>query len=198
MKLEIIGRLHEVQEPVTFGSGFTKQVIVIETDSKYDNYIAVELVKEQVGKMDGIAVGTRVRLDAYVGGREWNGKYFVSVKFAALTGVQRDLQQEPAAEQPSEPQEGPEYLPRVEMSQRAGLSLRTLDYYKEQGLLTFWYVKGKNRILFDVAKTLDQINNMAAPAQVHTAAAEPAPQKAVASTAKQTHMEVDHGDELPF
>jgi hypothetical protein len=83
--------------------------------------------------MDGIAVGTRVRLDAYVGGREWNGKYFVSVKFAALTGVQRDLQQEPAA-----------------------------------------------------------------PAQVHTAAAAPAPQKAVASTAKQTHMEVDHGDELPF
>ena len=133
MKVEITGRLHEVQEPVTFGSGFTKQIIVVETESKYDNYIAVELVKDQVGKMDGIEVGTRVRLDAYVGGREWNGRYFVSVKFAALTGVQRDLDQEQAA-----------------------------------------------------------------PAQVHTAAAAPAPQKAVAPKAKQTHMEVDNGDDLPF
>jgi hypothetical protein len=133
MKVEIIGRLHEVQEPVTSASGFTKQIIVIETDSRYDKYVPVELVKDNVGKMDGIEVGTRVRLDAYIGGFEWNGRYFPSIKFAALTGVQRDLNQEQAA-----------------------------------------------------------------PAQVHTAAAAPAPKKAVAPKAKQTHMEVDNGDDLPF
>ena len=133
MKVEIIGRLHEVQEPVTSASGFTKQIIVIETDSRYDKYVPVELVKDNVGKMDGIEVGTRVRLDAYIGGFEWNGRYFPSIKFAALTGVQRDLNQEQAA-----------------------------------------------------------------PAQVHTAAAAPAPQKAVAPKPKQTHMEVDNGDDLPF
>ena len=133
MKVEIIGRLHEVQEPVTSASGFTKQIIVIETDSRYDKYVPVELVKDNVGKMDGIEVGTRVRLDGYIGGFEWNGRYFPSIKFAALTGVQRDLNQEQAA-----------------------------------------------------------------PAQVHTAAAAPAPQKAVAPKAKQTHMEVDNGDDLPF
>ena len=133
MKVEIIGRLHEVQEPVTSASGFTKQIIVIETDSRYDKYVPVELVKDNVGKMDGIEVGTRVRLDAYIGGFEWNGRYFPSIKFAALTGVQRDLNQEQAAT-----------------------------------------------------------------AQVHTAAAAPAPQKAVAPKAKQTHMEVDNGDDLPF
>jgi hypothetical protein len=133
MKVEIIGRLHEVQEPVTSASGFTKQIIVIETDSRYDKYVPVELVKDNVGKMDGIEVGTRVRLDAYIGGFEWNGRYFPSIKFAALTGVQRDLNQDQAA-----------------------------------------------------------------PAQVHTAAAAPAPQKAVAPKAKQTHMEVDRGDDLPF
>ena len=133
MKVEIIGRLHEVQEPVTSASGFTKQIIVIETDSRYDKYVPVELVKDNVGKMDGIEVGTRVRLDAYIGGFEWNGRYFPSIKFAALTGVQRDLNQEQAAT-----------------------------------------------------------------AQVHTAAAAPAPQKAVAPKPKQTHMEVDNGDDLPF
>ena len=133
MKVEIIGRLHEVQEPVTSASGFTKQIIVIETESRYDKYVPVELVKDNVGKMDGIEAGTRVRLDAYIGGYEWNGRYFPSIKFAALTGVQRDLNQEQAA-----------------------------------------------------------------PAQVHTAAAAPAPQKAVAPKPKQTHMEVDNGDDLPF
>ncbi len=131
MKVEIVGTLKEVQEVITFDSGFQKQTVIIETDSKYDKLIPLQLIKDNVGAMEGIAPGTRIKVAAYLGGREWNGKYFLDLKFAELLGVDRNLNQEAA--------------PRVE-----------------------------------------------------TAAAAPAPQKAVAPKPRQTHMEVDKGEDLPF
>jgi single-strand DNA-binding protein len=96
MKVEIIGTLKEVQEIMTFDSGFQKRTVVIETEDKYDNVIPVQLLKDNVTALDGVEVGTRVKLAVYLGGREWNGKYFVDLKYAELLGVQRDLNKEPA------------------------------------------------------------------------------------------------------
>jgi len=100
MKVEIIGTLKEVQEIVTFDSGFQKQTVIIETEDKYDNLIPLQLVKDKVGTLDTLQPGTRIKLAAYLGGREWNGKYFIDLKFAELLGVQRDLNQEPPAPAP--------------------------------------------------------------------------------------------------
>lgn len=96
MKVEIIGTIAEVQEIVTFDSGFQKQTVIIETEDKYDNLIPLQLLKDKVGTFEAIPLGTRVKLAAYLGGREWNGKYFIDLKFAELLGVQRDLNKEPA------------------------------------------------------------------------------------------------------
>lgn len=100
MKVEIIGTLKEVQEIMTFDSGFQKRTVVIETEDKYDNVIPVQLLKDNVTALDGVEVGTRLKLAVYLGGREWNGKYFVDLKYAELLGVQRDLNQEPPAPAP--------------------------------------------------------------------------------------------------
>lgn len=97
MKVEIIGTLKEVQEVITFDSGFQKQTVILETEDKYDNLIPLQVLKDNVGTFDAIELGTRIKLNAYLGGREWNGKYFLDLKFAELTGVQRDLSKEPAA-----------------------------------------------------------------------------------------------------
>ena len=113
MKVEIIGTLKEVQEIVTFDSGFQKQTVIIETEDKYDNLIPLQLVKDKVGTLDTLQPGTRIKLAAYLGGREWNGKYFIDLKFAELLGVQRDLNQEPP---------GPDFMaqkPVVNLENRA-------------------------------------------------------------------------------
>ena len=111
MKVEIIGTLKEVQEIMTFDSGFQKRTVVIETEDKYDNVIPVQLLKDNVTALDGVEVGTRVKLAVYLGGREWNGKYFVDLKYAELLGVQRDLNKEPAPsprpENRAQPQSNP-------------------------------------------------------------------------------------------
>ena len=49
MKVEIIGTLKEVQEILTFDSGFTKQTAIIQIDSKYDNLLPIEMVKDGCG-----------------------------------------------------------------------------------------------------------------------------------------------------
>ena len=96
MKVEIIGTLKEVQEVITFDSGFQKQTVILETEDKYDNLIPLQVIKDQCGTFDAIAIGTRIKVNAYLGGREWNGKHFLDLKFAELAGVQRDLNKEPA------------------------------------------------------------------------------------------------------
>lgn len=54
-----------------------------------------------------------------------------------------------------------EQLGRVQMAKRAGVSVRTLDTYRAEGHLSAWYVKGKNRVMFDAVRTLEQIANIA-------------------------------------
>ena len=90
MKVEIIGTLKEVQEILTFDSGFTKQTAILQIDSKYDNLLPIEMVKDGCGRFDGIEPGTRVKLECYLGGREWNDRYFLSLKLAEITGVDRN------------------------------------------------------------------------------------------------------------
>lgn len=53
-----------------------------------------------------------------------------------------------------------EQLGRVQMAKRAGVSVRTLDTYRAEHLVTAWYVKGKNRVMFDAVRTLEQIANI--------------------------------------
>ena len=91
MKVTITGTLQEVQPVQEFASGFTKQLVIIATESKYDNLIAIELVKDKVGSFDGIQPGSTVSVNAYLGGREYNERYYISLKFAELNDVQREM-----------------------------------------------------------------------------------------------------------
>ena len=49
------------------------------------------------------------------------------------------------------------YLNRVEMAEMAGISVRSLFNYKASKVVTAYKIKGKNRILFDAERTMDQL-----------------------------------------
>ena len=51
----------------------------------------------------------------------------------------------------------PKYAGRVEMAKIAGISPRTLDYWRAKGIATKWHIYGANRVVFDVAATLREI-----------------------------------------
>ena len=115
MKVTVKGYLHDLQEVQTFDSGFTKQVAVIcpNPGTDYPDYFPVEMLKADVGAMDHVKAGGEVTVECYLGGREYNGRYYLGLKFAKLTQFERSegVQAAPAPVQPAAPQSGGEDLP---------------------------------------------------------------------------------------
>lgn len=79
--MTITGTIHHIGQLETVGSnGFTKQLLVVKTDQQYDNLIPIEFVKDKTALLTTLTVGQEVTVHINLGGREWNGKYFPSVR----------------------------------------------------------------------------------------------------------------------
>jgi hypothetical protein len=76
---ELTGKVHHIGELQTFASGFSKRVLVIETDEKYPQTIPVEFAKEKTALLDGLAVGQEVTVFYNLRGNEYNGKFYVNL-----------------------------------------------------------------------------------------------------------------------
>lgn len=96
MKVTIQGTLQEVQPVQEFASGSTKQTVIIcpNAGSDYPDYLPVEMWKDKIGSFDGIQPGSTVSVNAYLGGREYNERYYISLKFAELNDVQRNVHEQ--------------------------------------------------------------------------------------------------------
>jgi len=103
MKVTIKGRIKQHGEPQTFPSGFQKQEVVItpNPEGDYPDHFPVELLKNKVGTMDSVKAGTLVEVDCYLGGREYNGRFYLSLKYAGHRVT--DTVQDAAPVQPAAP-----------------------------------------------------------------------------------------------
>jgi hypothetical protein len=88
MTVTIKGRVHEIQPLKTFDSGFQKQTIVVNIGTRYDPYIPVDFKKENIDKVASIKVGDEIEVDAFLGGREYNGRYYVELTGFKVGGAQ--------------------------------------------------------------------------------------------------------------
>lgn len=86
MKVTIQGTLHELQPVQIFDSGFQKQVAVIcpNPNSDYPDFFPVEMLKDNVGMMDNVQPGGECTIECFLGGREYEGRYYLSLKFFKL------------------------------------------------------------------------------------------------------------------
>jgi hypothetical protein len=74
--MTITGVVHHVGPVETFGSGFTKRLLVVNNGKKYDNLLPIDFTKERTALIDGLKVGQTVTVEYDAGGREYNGRYF--------------------------------------------------------------------------------------------------------------------------
>jgi len=79
MTYEMTGTVSLVNEPQTFASGFVKQTFVIDNGEKYNNLVQFECVKDKTALLDNVRPGDTVAVKFDIQGREYNGKYFVSL-----------------------------------------------------------------------------------------------------------------------
>jgi hypothetical protein len=83
----VSGTVHHKGEKESFptkkGDEFTKQLLVIDTNEKFNQYLPVEFTQDRCDLLDGVRKGDEVKVYLNLGGREWtkDGKtrYFPSI-----------------------------------------------------------------------------------------------------------------------
>ena len=81
MAYDLTGKVKLIQEPQTFGSGFTvREFVVTVEDGKYPQEIALRCVQAKVSLLDAVSAGQEVKVTFDLRGREYNGRYFVNLE----------------------------------------------------------------------------------------------------------------------
>ena len=75
----ITGRVHHIGEVETFKGDFTKRILVIDNEGKYNNLVPIYFTKERTEKLDQLSLGELVKVSIDLGGREYNGKYYSDI-----------------------------------------------------------------------------------------------------------------------
>ena len=71
---EAVGVLHSIGDTQQVSEKFRKREFVIKEDGgkeEYPNYLAFELVQDDVTKVDSLSVGDKVKVSYYTNGRLW-------------------------------------------------------------------------------------------------------------------------------
>ncbi len=79
MAYEISGKIKVIFDTQTFPSGFSKREFVITTEGKFPQDIKFDCLKDKAAQLDQFKEGQPVKVHFDIGGREYNGRYFVNL-----------------------------------------------------------------------------------------------------------------------
>jgi hypothetical protein len=77
--MTIKGTVHHIGYTEVISDKFSKRLLVVATEDKFNNLAPIEFTKEKTGLLDGLQIGQSVSVEANVGGREYSGKYYPSI-----------------------------------------------------------------------------------------------------------------------
>jgi hypothetical protein len=79
-KYELTGAVRLITDTQTFASGFTKREFVVETeDGKYPQLIKLEVVKDNVAKLDKVSINDVVNVSFDIRGSEYKERHYVNL-----------------------------------------------------------------------------------------------------------------------
>jgi len=98
---KVKGKVHEVQTQTGKGEkgDWKRTTIVVETASKFNNLVPISFFNEDISA----SKGDEVEVDFYVGGREYQGKYYAQLDGNNVTVVGGQDEGNPPRYQPSFP-----------------------------------------------------------------------------------------------
>lgn len=82
--MEVSGKVKKVAEEQTFGSGFKKRELILQTEEQYPQYLSIEFVQDKTDLLQEVKEGDDVKISINLRGREWTSpegvvKYFNSI-----------------------------------------------------------------------------------------------------------------------
>ena len=78
--MQVQGNIYKIGETETFPSGFTKRLLVVESEGEYPQKIPMEFVKEKTSILDNYKVGDKVTVDINLRGNEYQEKFYLSAQ----------------------------------------------------------------------------------------------------------------------
>ena len=80
----ITGTIHHITPTETIGDkGTTKRIVVVKTTTTYQNLVPIEVYKEPCKSFDNAKTGQSIAVEVEVGGREWQGRYYASIRYVS-------------------------------------------------------------------------------------------------------------------
>lgn len=110
--MEVIGKIYKVGSVIERGSnGFKTREVVVETDEKYPQKIAVEFIQDNTALVDAYKEGDNVNIAINLRGREWTNKDGVTKFFNSVQGWKIKYNQELSSADQNPDREKVEDLP---------------------------------------------------------------------------------------
>lgn len=79
MAYELTGKIKLIGDTQTFNKGFTKRELVVTTEEKYPQDVAIDATMDKIERLNEFKVGERVKVSFDIRGREYNGRHFVNL-----------------------------------------------------------------------------------------------------------------------
>lgn len=86
MSYTVEGRVDTIQQEQTFGSGFKKRTLWIETIEQYPQFIAIDFTRDNTSLLDSFRQGDEVSVSFNVGGRKYTKEGEPAKVFNSITG----------------------------------------------------------------------------------------------------------------
>ena len=79
--MQLKGVIKEIKDVEIISEKFRKQVVLVEQETKFDAVVPIEFVNQKIDNVvPDLKVGQQKTFLINIQGREWNGKYFVSLR----------------------------------------------------------------------------------------------------------------------
>ena len=89
--MQLKGVIKEIKDVEVISEKFRKQVVLVEQETKFDAVVPIEFVNQKIDNVvPELKVGQNKTFLINIQGREWNGKYFVSLRCYGVHSVQME------------------------------------------------------------------------------------------------------------
>ncbi|WP_286375428.1 DUF3127 domain-containing protein [Xylanibacter rodentium] len=88
------------------GQSFQKRELILDDTwtkdgNTYPNFVLIEFSGDKMAQLDSFAPGQRVTVEAYVNGREYQGRYFNTIKGMSVAPYQQQQTSHPVGQRPA-------------------------------------------------------------------------------------------------
>ncbi|MCM1337740.1 MAG: DUF3127 domain-containing protein [Candidatus Amulumruptor caecigallinarius] len=103
IKLTATALVHYISPVNQVSANFSKRELILndsweKNGETHPNFVSIEFSGDAMAQLDAFYPGQRVTVEAYVNGREWNGKIINSIRGRSVTPVQTQPYAQPQAQ----------------------------------------------------------------------------------------------------